>query len=194
MRSLYRPPAGKVQIMRIPEMQFIMIDGKGDPAGVHFQEGISAMYNLAYTLKFEVRGSLKKDYPVMALEGLCWTEGGDFELMKRDKWLWTLMIMQPSFVTKKLFVKGVEKVKEKKNPPRIELARLERFDEGLRVQTTHIGPYADEAPTIARLDAFVRENGYRMAGRHHEIYLGDPRRASPSKLKTVIRHPVAKMR
>jgi len=143
-------------------------------------------------MKFRSKKLLKKDYNVMALEGLWWVKGKRFDLAKREDWLWTLMIVQPDFVNDKMFAEALDEVKRKKNPPGIEKARLESFKEGLSVQTMHVGPYSTEAESIARLDVFAKEKGYKMLGKHHEIYLGDPRRAAPSKLRTIVRHPVAK--
>jgi hypothetical protein len=189
-KSLYSPRAGQVELIRVPAMKYIMMDGSGAPEGDSFHQAIGTMYNLAYTMKFRSKKLLKKDYSIMALEGLWWIEGARFELANREDWLWTLMIVQPDFVTDKMFSNALEEVRKKKNPPGIEGARLESFEEGLCVQTMHIGPYSTESRSIARLEAFAKQHGYTMVGKHHEIYLGDPRRAAPSKLKTIIRHPV----
>jgi hypothetical protein len=192
LKHLYSPPAGGVELLKVPAMRYVMVNGVGAPEGAAFQQAVGTIYNLAYTMKFRSKKLLKKDYNVMALEGLWWTKEEEFDLSRRKAWVWTLMIVQPDFVTNKMFSETVAEVKGKKNPPGIEKARLEPFDEGLCVQTMHIGPYSTEPESVARLDTFAKENGYRMVGRHHEIYMGDPRRAAPSKLRTIIRHPVAK--
>jgi len=192
LKPLYSPRAGEVEFVTVPAMKYIMVDGSGAPEGDSFSQAIGAMYNLAYTMKFRSKKLLKKDYNVMALEGLWWVKGKRFDLAKREDWLWTLMIIQPDFVSDKMFAEALDEAKRRKNPPGIEKARLESFKEGLCVQTMHVGPYSTETESISRLDAFAREKGYKMVGKHHEIYLGDPRRAAPSKLRTIIRHPVAK--
>jgi hypothetical protein len=193
LKPLYNPHAGEVELVTIPVMKYIMVDGSGAPEGASFSQAIGAIYNLAYTMKFRSKKLLKKDYSVMALEGLWWVKGKRFDLAKREGWVWTLMIVQPDFVNDKMFAEALNEVKQKKNPPGIEKARLESFKEGLCVQTMHVGPYSTEPESIARLDAFAKENGYKMMGKHHEIYLGDPRRAAPSKLRTIVRHPVARL-
>lgn len=192
MREFYLPPAGEIVTLKVPKMKFLMIDGKGAPEGTTFQESIQAMYGLAYTLKFRVKKTLGKDYPVMPLEGLWWMKGGGFDMTKRKEWLWTLMIMEPEFVTKALVQEAAEELRRKKNPAMLGKLRLEEFEEGPCVQTMHVGPYSAEPKTIAAMQEFMKANGYKMSGKHHEIYLGDPRRSAPSKLRTVIRHPVEK--
>ena len=192
LKSLYNPPAGEVELIRVPTMKYIMVDGVGDPGGEAFQQAMGVIYTVAYTLKFSSKATLRKDYNVMAPEGLWWMKGGGFDATKRDEWMWTLMSVQPEFITSKLFSEAMKGVRQKKDPPGLEKARLESFAEGLCVQILHVGPYSSEPESIAKLEAFAKENGYRMVGKHHEIYLGDPRRAAPSKLRTIIRHPVAK--
>jgi hypothetical protein len=192
LHQFYAPPVGEVEVIQVPPMKYIMVDGAGSPESPSFQQGIGAIYNLAYTMKFRQKKLLKKDYNVMALEGL-WGSNGKFDLSDRDSWHWTLMIVQPDFVTDRMFADTRLEVREKKNPPGLERARFETFDEGLCIQTMHVGPYSSEPKTIAMLEAYAKEHGYRMVGRHHEIYLGDPRRAAPSKLRTIIRHPVARV-
>jgi hypothetical protein len=191
LKSLFSPPAGDVQLLKIPSMKYIMVDGKGEPGGDSFQQGVGAIYNVAYTMKFRSKKLLKKDYNVMALEGLWWMKG-KIDQTRRKDWLWTLMSVVPDFVTPRMFSESVEEVKERKNPPGVDKVRLESFDEGLCVQTMHVGPYSTESESIARLDSYAKDHGYRMVGKHHEIYLGDPRRSAPSKLRTIIRHPVQK--
>ena len=191
MKEFYNPPVGEVVLVDLPPLKYIMVDGEGDPGGESFQQAMSALYNTAYTMKFRSKRLLKKDYDMMAPEALWWMNG-KIDMNKRDKWLWTLMILVPDFVTPKMFSEAVAEVRSKKNPPGLKKARLETLDEGMSVQIMHIGPYATEPESIVRMDSYAREQGYKMVGKHHEIYLGNPRRASPSKLKTVLRHPVAK--
>jgi len=192
MKEFYNPPAGEAILVELPPLKYVMVDGNGEPGGESFQQAMSALYNIAYTMKFRSKRLLKKDYDMMAPEGLWWMKGKKIDMTRRDKWLWTLMILVPDFVTPKMFSEAVAEVRSKKNPPGLDRARLETLEEGTCVQIMHIGPYATEPESIAKMDTYAKEHGYKMVGKHHEIYLGDPRRAAPSKLKTVLRHPVAK--
>ena len=139
------------------------------------------------------------DYPVMPLEGLWWVEDGVFDITVKDNWFYTLMIMQPEVITPAVFEEAREGVfKRKGDSPALSKVRLEHFEEGPCVQVMHIGPYATEPATVERMRAFAFENGYRdcvgVGGKHHEIYLGDPRKADAAKLKTILRHPVEKVK
>jgi len=204
-KPLYQPSAKKVEIVQVPRLQFAMIDGaieKGYEPGNSpaFQEATQALYGISYTLKFMLkkRKTNAIDYPVMALEGLWWVEDGMFDITIKDNWFYTLMIMQPAVITQEIFEEGLEQVSKKRgDSPALSRLRLADFEEGLCVQTMHIGPYAAEPATLERMRAFAQQNGYRdlvgsSGGRHHEIYLGDPRKADPAKLKTVLRYPVEK--
>lgn len=204
-KYLYQPSAKKVEIVQVPPLQFAMIDGaieKGSEPGKStlFAEATEALYGISYTLKFMLkkRRTDALDYPVMALEGLWWVEDGFFDITVKDNWFYTLMIMQPEVITREIFDEGLEQVRRKRGTsPALSKLRLGTFEEGLCVQTMHIGPYATEPATIERMRAFAQENGYQdcvgpLGGKHHEIYLGDPRKADPAKLKTVLRHPVTK--
>ena len=202
LKYLYVPSAKKIEAVDVPLMNFIMIDGAIEPdqapgTSPLFQENMQAMYGAAYSLKFSLK--LRKenpvDYPVMALEGLWWVEDGLFDIRKPGNWKYTVMIMQPDLVTPELFGEALAQMRKKKgDQPAYARLRLEKFHEGSCVQTMHIGPYATEPETIERMQAFIKANGYcdlvGLGGKHHEIYMGDPRRADPSKLKTVLRHPV----
>jgi len=192
-KSLYNPSAKEVGLVAVPPLSFIMVDGKGDPnVSRSYRESVDVLYNLSYTLKFAIKKEEGIDYPVMALEGLWSTpEGKPIGMTDKGSWLWTSMMMQPKCVTPAWFRKALDTVRSKKELPSLELARLEPFDEGLSAQVMHIGPYSAEGPTIERLHSFIKESGYVPRGRHHEIYLGDPRRSAPEKLRTVIRQPVS---
>ncbi|MBM3179026.1 MAG: hypothetical protein FJZ86_01590 [Chloroflexi bacterium] len=203
-KHLYQPSAKKIETVQVPNLQFAMIDGtieKGQAPGTSpgFQEATQALYGLSYTLKFMLkkRKTNAIDYPVMALEGLWWVEDGFFDITVKDNWFYTLMIMQPNVITKELFEEAREGVRKKKGDSEmLSKARLAHFEEGLCVQVMHIGPYATEPATIERMKEFMNENGLRdnvgPNGKHHEIYLSDPRKAAPDKMKTVLRHPVVK--
>jgi hypothetical protein len=168
-----------------------MIDGAGDPNNAPFAEAVSALYSVSYALKFAVRnGPRAIDYPVMPLEGLWWMTGGQrFTPERRDSWLWTAMIMQPEYVTAELVELACADSKRKKGIAAIDRLRFVRFDEGPAAQIMHRGPFADEPATIAQLHAFITGHGHRPRGKHHEIYLNDPLRTAPERLKTVLRQP-----
>jgi len=205
LKYLYMPSSRKVEIVQVPHLQFAMIDGaveKGYEPGnsPSFQEATQALYGISYTLKFMLkkRKTNAIDYPVMALEGLWWVEDGVFDITVKDNWFYTLMILQPDVITKDLFEEGLEQVHKKRgDSPTLSKLCLMDFEEGLCMQTMHIGPYATEPDTVERMRTFAAEQGYSdlvgSGGKHHEIYLGDPRKADPAKLKTVLRHPVEKI-
>ena len=191
LKHLYSPSAKKASIVEVPPMNFLMIDGQGHPTeSEEYPIAMQALYGLSYTIKFASKFKLGVDYVVMALEGLWWT--GDTPDFKEDEgpWKWTSMIMQPDHITAEFVEQAREELAAKKDPPALDRVRFERFDEGLSAQIMHIGPYSAEAPTIERLHAFIHESGYELRGKHHEIYLGDPRRTAPERLKTVLRQPV----
>lgn len=193
MKEIYRASARQVSYVNVPAMNFLMIDGRGDPnESQRFQEAIGALYGVAYTLKF----ALKQEglqFSVMPLEGLWWAPGRKrLQTGKKDAWRWTLMIALPGQVKKTQVNKAIKELAAKKNPPALQDVRFERFREGRAVQIMHIGPYAEEGPTIEKLHAWAKDNGFRLAGKHHEVYMGDPRRSAPEKLKTIIRQPVEK--
>jgi hypothetical protein len=197
LKYLYAPSARQVEVVDVPTFKFAVIDGQIEPGAApgtsrSFQEALAALYGISFTLKFtsKLRQENPIDYTVMALEGLWWTAAGAFDLGRKDRWLWTAMIMQPDHITEEMFQAAMQQLKTKKDSPALDRLRLETFHEGLCIQIMHVGPYDDEPRTIEKMTAFAHENGYRLRGRHHEIYLGDPRRAKPEKLKTVLRHPV----
>ena len=181
-------------IVDVPPLKFLMIDGQGYPGiSQEYQDAMQTLYPLSYTLKFMAKKQ-GKDYVVMPLEGLWWaTDMKVFttEFMERkDEWKWTSMIMQPDFITQEMVNQAGIEVREKKNPPSLDKVRYEVYNEGLSVQILYFGPYSDEGPTIARMHEFAEEKGYKLRGKHHEIYLSDPRRTKPEKLKTIIRQPI----
>jgi hypothetical protein len=195
LKHLYRPSAKKFEVVDVPPMNFLMIGGHGDPnTAQEYPEAIEALYAVAYALKFASKKEKGMDYVVPPLEGLWWAENMEaFTTGDKSAWDWTMMIMQPERVTRDMFEHALKQVEKKKDLPALSKLRLEAYHEGLSVQILHIGPYAAEAPTIAGMHAFAAENGYQLAGKHHEIYLGDPRKVAPEKLKTVLRQPVRKI-
>jgi hypothetical protein len=202
LKAYYQPSAKKVEVIQAPRFNFLMVDGAIEPGmapgtSPQFSENMGALYGLGYTLKFmfKKREHDPIDYPVMASEGLWDVTDGKFDFNVKDNWVYTLMMLAPDFITEAVFEEGMALMRAKKGElPEFERLRLEQFEEGLCVQTMHIGPYATEPETLARMQAFMEENGYEdlvgQGGKHHEIYLGDPNRAAPDKLKTVLRHPV----
>ncbi len=187
--------------MDVPRFNFIMLDGTipantpVDKAPDYFG-AIEVLYGLSYTLKFSIKKRAEDpiDYAVMPLEGLWWTKNShkEFKVSHDEDWYFTAMIMQPQPVTADLFEQASEQLRAKKNPVRLGEARFEAFDEGLSTQLMHLGPYADELANILRMIDFGNQNGYRAHGKHHEIYLNDPSRTKPERLRTVLRHPIEK--
>lgn len=195
LAKLYKPSARLPVLVKVPPMRFLMLDGKGGLGDAGFQDAIKALYGLAYPVKFAARKQLHLAYPVMSLEGLYWNADGDddISLDDRDALSWRLMIMLPDAVPGELVERTREKVAAKKDLPRLADIRVQTFSEGLSVQILHVGPYADETPTVKRLYDFAAEQSFEIAGAHHEIYNGDPNRAAQEKLKTVLRYPVRKI-
>ena len=199
LRYLYAPSARRVEIVDVPGFNFAMIDGEIRPdetpgTSQEYQNAIATLYGASFTLKFtsKLRKKDPIDYPVMALEGLWWTGSGEFDFNRKEPWKWTMMIMQPRHITREMFQDALEQVGKKRENPALPRIRLEGFHEGLSMQIMHIGPYSEEARTIAKMHEFARENGFDVNGKHHEIYLGDPRRAKPEKLRTILRHPISR--
>jgi len=194
LNHLYKPSTKEVIAIDIPKMNFLMIDGEGDPnTSQVFQNAIDVLYPLSYTLKFKVkRGEIAIDYGVLPLEGLWWTDDmSSFSVENKDSWKWTLMIMQPEFVTKEMVQEAMEQVRIKKNPVSLPLVRFESFKEGKVAQIMHIGPFSEEGPTVEKVHSFIEASGSQKKGKHHEIYLSDMRRAAPEKWKTIIRQAMS---
>ena len=191
-KELYNASA-KMEIVEVPEMNFLMIDGAGDPnTSESFRQCIEALYSVSYTAKFMMkREPSGVDYTVMPLEGLWWMDDNTrLGLGRKDDWKWTLAIVQPDLITRELFTEAAGAVRKKKKVPLLEKIRLERYCEGRSAQVLYVGPYSEETAAIEKLHEFVQNQGYELRGKHHEIYLSDPRRTAPEKLKTILRHPV----
>jgi hypothetical protein len=189
---LYKPGAKEPRLVVVPTMRFLMLDGVGNVGGSAFVAGMQALFGLAYPVKFAARKRLDLSYPVMPAEGLYWDadEGPLAPLSGAGHMAWRLMIMLPEGVPGEFVDEVRAKVAAKKDLPRLADVRVQSFTEGACVQLLHIGPYADEAPTVERMRAFAAGKGRDLAGAHHEIYLGDPNRAAQEKLKTGLRYPV----
>lgn len=191
-KVLYFPPADPV-IVDVPPMNFLMLDGHGDPNNNSiFSEAVEALYSLSYTLKFAIKKDGGVEYGVFPLEGLWWAEDiAAFTAYDKSAWDWTMMIAQPEAVSAEWVERARAAAMRKKNLPALARVRFETYHEGASAQLMHTGPFAAEGPNIARLHAFIEARGAHMSGKHHEIYLSDFNRTAPEKLKTVIRQPFA---
>ena len=195
MNTLYAPSAKDFSLVQVPPLHYLMIDGHGDPnTAPAYMSAVEWLYSVSYPVKFMSKKDLGRDYAVMPLEGLWWADDMN-AFITRDKsaWSWTMMILQPDWITKVMIDAAIEKASAKLGAPPPSL-RLETLDEGLCVQIMHIGPYDAEGPVLARLHGeFLPQNGLTETGHHHEIYLSDPRKSAPEKLKTVLRQPVRRL-
>jgi hypothetical protein len=195
LKPLYQPSSKKAEIVEVPVMHYLMINGEGDPnTSQDYQDAVEALFGVSYALKFMIKkSSLQVDYGVLPLEGLWWADDmSRFSFNDKESWKWTSMIMQPAHVTPEKVESAREQVMKKKNLAAVPNIRFEAYHEGLSVQIMHIGPFSNEGPTIERLHAFIQDQGYQRRGKHHEIYLSDFRRTAPEKLKTIIRQPIQK--
>ena len=196
LKSLYNPSADEPSLVDVPPLKYLMVDGTGDPnTSQEYRQAVEALYSVSYALKFMLKKEQGFNPSVMPLEGLWWTpDMREFSVERKDDWLWTMMIAQPEEVTPALFERALAEARRKKPSPALDKLRLEEYHEGRSAQIMHIGPYAAEGPTVARLHAFIQDHGYTFDGtprqKHHEIYLSDPRRAALEKMRTIIRQPV----
>lgn len=191
----YAAPQGRFEVVTVAPAQFLMVDGHGDPnTSSEYADALAALYPLAYALKFLSKAELGRDYVVMPLEGLWWSEQMDAFTSARDKsrWDWTLLNLVPGWLTSEHVDRARENLERKRGAAALPPVRLEHYDEGLSVQTLHVGSYDDEGPVLAAMHGWIAEQGMRLTGRHHEIYLGDPRRVAPDRLRTILRQPVAR--
>jgi len=195
LKHLYGPSTREVSVVDVPLMNYLMIDGEGDPnISRGYADAIEALYSVSYAIKFKIKkseGSI--DYAVMPLEGLWWTEDmRNFSVEEKDAWKWTAMIMHPEeYVPEELVAPTKNEVEKRKGLPAISRMRFDVFREGLSAQIMHFGPFSEEGPAIERIHRCIEERGGELRGKHHEIYLSDLRRTKPERLKTVIRQPFA---
>jgi hypothetical protein len=192
LKHLYQPSAKEVVQVDVPNMNYLMVDGEGDPnTSQAFSNAVEALFSISYAVKFKVKkGPLAIDYGVMPLEGLWWADDmSKFSIEDKSNWKWTLMIMQPDLVTREMIDTAISEVRKKKNPPAISRVRCEAMSEGKCAQILHVGPFSEEAPTIEKVHKFI-DSISKRTGKHHEIYLSDIRKADPAKWKTVIRQPM----
>jgi hypothetical protein len=192
LKHLYQPSAKAVVEVEVPTMNFLMVDGEGDPNTAQaYADAVEVLFMVSYAVKFMVKkGASAIDYGVMPLEGLWWVDDmTTFSTEDKSNWKWTAMIMQPPFVTAEMVERAIAEVKKKKNPAAISKVRLVPFTEGRCAQILHIGPFSEEGPTIEKVHRFIDARG-RRSGKHHEIYLSDIRKADPAKWKTIVRQPM----
>jgi len=192
-KHLYQPKPGELLEVTVPPLTYLMVDGEGDPnKSEAFQQAIEALYSLSYTLKFSLKKSPRPvDYGVMPLEGLWWADDPRvFHQADKSTWKWTAMILQPEFISRAQVDAAFEQVRKKKNPVALDRVRFETLDEGPSVQILYTGPFSEEGPTIERMHELIHAKGKELYGKHHEIYLSDPRRTAPEKLKTILRQPM----
>jgi hypothetical protein len=182
-------------LVDVPELGCLMVDGRGDPnTSEDYRVAVEALFTLSYTLRFALKREGTLDYKVMPLEGLWWTpDMADFSVEDKEAWSWTMLVVQPDVVDQARLDAARSVAAAKKKLAGLDEVRLERWAEGLCAQVLHVGPYTAEGPTIAGLHEYVAAEGLRLSGKHHEIYLGDPRRSAPEKLRTLIRQPVAQL-
>lgn len=196
LKQFYGASAKKVELVEVPEMKFLMIDGAGDPnTSKMYQDSVAALFGISYTLKFMIKkGTEQIDYSVMPLEGLWWMDDmSKFTTLNKDEWKWTMMIMQPDFITAKLVEDAINEMLKKKKLAAVPPVRFEKFAEGTVAQIMHIGPFSEEGPTVKRVHDYILENGLDCSGKHHEVYLSDIRKAAPDKWKTIIRQPFIRL-
>jgi hypothetical protein len=193
MKYLYNPSKAGFHIVEVPSMNFLMLDGTGDPnTSKRYQEVIESLYSLSYALKFAGK-SQGVDHTVPPLEGLWWMENMDeFTMANKNRWEWTMMIMQPDWVNRDWVEKLKNEVYKKKKLPLLMDIRFETYHEGTSVQIVYTGAYDQETSTIAKMHEYIHRNGYQTNGKHHEIYISDVRKTAAEKLQTVLRQPIRK--
>lgn len=199
LKRFYNPSAKQPEIVEVPEFQFLMIDGvDARPESEGFQQAIQALFSVSYKTKFAIKKAKNIDYGVMPLEGLWWADDmDDFLNGNKAKWKWTLMILQPDFVTQHDITESIQAARKKEPTEALNRLRLTHFKEGLAAQIMHIGPFSEEHDNIMKLHDLIKSQGGHFDGqahvyKHHEIYLSDFRKTAPEKLKTVLRQPFSK--
>ncbi|MHC4716911.1 MAG: GyrI-like domain-containing protein [Planctomycetota bacterium] len=194
LKGLYKASAARGALVDVPPLNCLMIDGRGDPNdSPEFQDALQALYGASYTMKFASKKSGGPDWTVMGLEGLWWADDpADLAAGRKDRWQWTLLIVQPDVVEPDTVARTAAQLRRKKGLDAFERLRLERLAEGPSAQLLHVGPYSEEGASIERLHEFIRAEGYAPRGKHHEIYMSDARRVAPERLKTILRQPVGR--
>lgn len=192
-KDLYAPKSGDFEIVEVPPLAFLMVDGHGNPnTSTAYREAVEALYAASYAVRAVAKSRLGRVHTVGPLEGLWSADDPDaFRTGDKSAWDWTMMIAQPDWITADLVDEALATARRKRLPA-LGLIRFERYTEGRSVQILHVGPYEDEAPTLERLHReFLPANGSAPTGRHHEIYLSDARKTEPARLKTILWQPVS---
>ncbi|HSX64727.1 MAG TPA: GyrI-like domain-containing protein [Pseudoxanthomonas sp.] len=191
LNTLYKPSAKKVVEVDVPAFNFLMVDGEGNPnTSTSYKEAVEALYSVSYSVKFALKKENGTNYAVMPLEGLWWADDfASFHRSDKDAWKWTMMIMQPPEISRKMVQSAIAGIQEKKVLPGLQRIRFEKFKEGRCAQTLHVGPFSAEGPTIQRVHDYITSRS-ALRGKHHEIYLSDVRKAAPENWKTIIRQPM----
>jgi hypothetical protein len=193
LKNLYRPPVEKFVQVDVPPMRYLTVEGAGNPnSAPEYRDAVEALYSVSYPLKFASKKELGRDYVVPPLEGLWWANDMNaFTQRRKDDWLWTMMIMVPEWISPSMIERVIATVRNKKSMPGLERICAQTIAEGHSVQTMYIGSYDDEGPVLTRLhDEYMPQHGLHFNGKHHEIYIGDPRKTASEKLKTILRQPV----
>ena len=192
LRELYYPSAKQVTTVNVPVFNFLMIDGEGDPnTSQQYKEAVEALFSVSYAIKFMLKKGRGIDYGVMPLEGLWWADDmKTFSLERKEGWKWTSVIMQPNHVSAEEVALGIEQTRKKKGLKVLSTLRFESYPEGLAAQIMHIGPFSTEQANIKKIHEYILNSGHTLVGKHHEIYLSDPRKTDPEKLKTILRQPM----
>ncbi|HLX13096.1 MAG TPA: GyrI-like domain-containing protein [Bacteroidota bacterium] len=195
LKHLYTASAKKVDVVTVPKMNYLMVDGKGDP-NEGFPAAAGSLFGIAFCLKFMFKKMKKPkgyyEYTMPPLESLWWSASGKFDIKKISDWRWTVLLMQPDYIDVKLKDMAIEQLMKKREEAPLRAVRLESFDEGLCAQSLHIGSYMNEAPTIEKILSAIKDSNHTPHGKHHEIYLNDPHRIPEAKLKTILRYPIKK--
>lgn len=196
LADLYKPSSKDFSIVTVPPLKYLMVDGEGDPnTSPEYVAAIEALYGVSYTLKFMSKTDLGQDYVVPPLEGLWWADDmSAFAKGRKASWKWTAMIMVPEWITKAMVKQAVKSVSAKKENTKLAVLRHEILKEGKSVQILHVGPYDKEGPMLSKMhNEFMPAQNLAFNGKHHEIYMSDPRKVAPAKLKTIVRQPVKKV-
>jgi hypothetical protein len=191
LKELYNPSSKEVSVVDVPAMNFLMVDGEGAPASPQYIESVEALFTVAYALKFMVKKTNGVDYGVLPLEGLWWMDDmTKFSVNLKNEWKWTSMIMQPKYVTETDVKAAMEQARKKKDLPALDKVKFECFQEGSAAQILYFGPFSEEGPTITKIHDYIKKSGHELSGKHHEIYLNNPAKVAPEKLKTILRQPM----
>jgi hypothetical protein len=202
--ALYSVRKGTVAFVDVPELGFLVLEGRGDPEGEAFRDAIQALYAVSYGAHFALKKATGDSPRVMGLEALWWVEGADAQATMRrvasgeasmsesdrDQWRWRAMIMQLAPIDASVIGRAVIEVRAKKDIASLDAVQYQRWGEGPCAQILHVGPYATEPASIVALHTAIAEHGSTPRGRHHEIYLGDPRTSPPDRLRTILRQPI----